>query len=148
MIWRDLLNDNTLTGLTPGGPPVTPHRLAEIEAFLALTLLPDLRALLTEMDGIYDTSGHYHLIMPAADILATNQLFRDNPAFRDAFQPFDSLLFFGQAGNGDLFAYPVPAHGEPGDTIIAWDHEDNRRRVVAPNLRTFIEDWVSGKIRL
>ena len=40
--------------------------------------------------------------------------------------PFDSLLLFGQLGNGDLFAHPV-LDGAVREDVFVWDHEDDSR---------------------
>ena len=42
--------------------------------------------------------------------------------------PFDNLLFFGDSGNGDLFALAIDADGRVrrGD-VFCWDHETDGR---------------------
>jgi hypothetical protein len=62
--------------------------------------------------------------------------------------PFDALLFFGDAGNGDQFAYGILDGEVRMPDIFAWDHENDSRYWVAPDLRQFIEWWAEGRIAL
>jgi len=59
--------------------------------------------------------------------------------------PFDALLFFGDAGTGDLFGL-VPHTGRPD--VFAWNHEDDSRTWVAPGLGKYLEWWQNGRIKL
>jgi len=61
-------------------------------------------------------------------IAADNVGFRSNADFRELYMPFDPLLFFADAGNGDQFAFP---RTPPRDEVFVWDHEDDSRRWVA-----------------
>lgn len=132
--------------LRPAGPPASPPILDELETTLGVVLPPELRGLLGEMNGVRDKYGP--LIMSAEEMLKTNRSFRENEDFGELYMPFDCLLFFAEAGNGDLFAYPVVAGTARPHDIFAWDHENDSRIWVAPALRTCIEWWVTGKISL
>ncbi|WSL80461.1 SMI1/KNR4 family protein [Kitasatospora sp. NBC_01266] len=59
--------------------------------------------------------------------------------------PFDPLLFFADAGNGDLFAL-LPRIGRPD--VFVWNHEDDSRTWVAPSLAKYLEWWLTGQIKL
>ena len=78
------------------------------------------------------------------------RIVRDNIHFRtsygEIYMPFDSLLFFADAGNGDQFAFPVTAEERTRSEVFAWDHEDDRRRLFAPSLRQYLSGWLSGQL--
>ena len=85
---------------------------------------------------------------PLDRIINDNIEFRTTKAFSELYMPFDNLLFFGDAGNGDQFAYPITAGRIRRPDVFAWNHEDDSRMWVAPSLGKYIE-WVgNGKISL
>jgi hypothetical protein len=60
---------------------------------------------------------------------------------------FCELLLFADAGNGDLLGYRLTMEGIPRDeSIYVWNHEDDSIIDVAPDLKSFLEGWVSGRI--
>ena len=65
-----------------------------------------LRELLAESNGV---RGEYDLalIWPVERIVTDNQSFRESESFRTLDMPFEGLLFFADAGNGDHFAFAV-----------------------------------------
>ena len=63
----------------------------------------------------------------------------------DSFMPFDSLLFFGDAGNGDMFAFPIVV-GPRVNGAFVWNDEDDSRTWVAPDLAKYLEWWADGRI--
>ena len=140
----------TVRGLTAEAtfsPGATDHRLSEAEARLAIAVPSDLRLLLSETDGI---RGQYELglVWPLARIVEDNLMFRSNPEFRELYMPFDGLLFFADAGNGDQFAYSVAGGQVRRPDIFVWNHEDDSRNWVAPDLRTYLDWWLSGKLKV
>jgi len=60
--------------------------------------------------------------------------------------PFDCLLFFADAGNGDQFAFAILNGESRRDDIFVWNHEDDSRCWVALRLDTFYEGWLTGRI--
>jgi hypothetical protein len=80
-----------------------------------------------------------------ARIVDDNQLFRNNQDFIRLYMPFDPLLFFADAGNGDQFAFRWKA--ELPD-IFVWDHENDSRTWVAPSLAKYLEWWLNGTIKI
>ncbi len=61
--------------------------------------------------------------------------------------PFDGLLFFADAGNGDRFAFRVLGR-ETGPDVYVWDHEDESRRRVARHLRDYLDRWLGGELTI
>lgn len=62
--------------------------------------------------------------------------------------PFEPLLFFADAGNGDMFAYTVCNGSVRRPDIFVWNHEDDSRTWVAPSLALYLEWWLSGKLKV
>jgi hypothetical protein len=118
--------------------------LTRAETQLGAALPGDLRALLAETNGVVGPSG-LGLVWPVERIAADNLTFRSD--FSDVYMPFDALLFFGDAGNGDQFAFTVGDSAGRAD-IFAWNHENDSRMWVAPELRTYLEWWADGRIEI
>lgn len=130
------------------GPPVSEDRLVAAEAALGIAFPDELRSLLGETDGVVGEYG-LGLVWPLDQIVKDNLEFRGCEGFRDLYMPFDCLLFFGDAGNGDQFAFPIQADGAiHRSDVFAWTHEDDGRKWIASSLKSFLERWSSGKIEL
>ena len=143
-MWRDLARQ-TLNGATTDGASDSDLRLAEGK--LAAALPSALRELLSETDGVVGEYG-LNLVWPLQRIVADNLAFRSNDEFRQLYMPFDPLLFFGDARNGDQLAYVILDGEVRMPDIFAWDHENDSRYWIAPDLRRFIEWWAEGRIAL
>lgn len=126
------------------GAPAVCESIDHCRAVLAAELDEDLRALLTEADGIEDEYGG-GLIWPVERIIADNLKFRTNLDLAELYMPFDALLFFADAGNGDQFAFVLR---DGRKDIFAWDHENDSRTWVAPNLEKYLTWWLDGTLRL
>jgi cell wall assembly regulator SMI1 len=128
--------------------PATEQQLSTAETALGIKLPPDLRDLLRESDGVMGEYG-LGLVWSLGQIVEENLRFRASPSFRDLYMPFDHLLFFADAGNGDQFAFPIHADGviHRAD-VFAWNHEEDSRTWVAQSLRDYLEGWISGRITL
>jgi hypothetical protein len=127
--------------------PASSTDLAATERIVASSLPAELRELLRQTDGIKGRYGE-GLIWPCARIAADNRLFRENEQFRDLYMPFDPLLFFADAGNGDQFAFPVCGGEVRRPDVFVWDHETDSRNCVAPDLARYLEWSCSGKLKL
>ena len=125
-------------------PGTTDRDIARAETTLGVALPPDLRELLIESNGIADDGPGLGLIWPLDDIVSRNLAMRTD--FRDTFMPFEPLLFFGDAGNGDQFAFAVISGVATGRGLFSWNHEDDSRCWVAPDLRHYLEWWSDGRI--
>lgn len=95
----------------------------------------ELVSLLQETDGI---AGGYGVdtVWPLERIVEDNLRFWSDGSFANLYMPFDALLFFGDNGGGDQFAF-VRAPGRPD--IFVWQHEDDSRRWVALDLRDYLD---------
>lgn len=104
----------------------------------------DLVALLLETNGVIGENG-LALIWPVERIAEDNITFRTTPAFADLYMPFDPLVFFGDAGNGDQFAFVLR---DGRKDVFAWNHENDSRTWVAPRLDRYLTWWIDGTITL
>ena len=141
-VWRELIND-----LTPGATfaaGVSVRAIADAESALGGVLPSDLRSLLQESNGVSGEHG-LGLVWSLERIVADNAHFRGNDDFVDVYMPFDPLLFFADAGNGDQFAFVWTPRR---DEVFAWDHETDSRRWVAPSLETYLRWWIGGDLTL
>jgi hypothetical protein len=141
-VWTDLIA--ALPGevrLFDGAPEAV---LRDAERQLGQSFPAELAALLAETNGVEGEYG-LGLIWPIERIASGNLSLRGNDALTQACMPFDALLFFADAGNGDLFAL-IPHTGKPD--VFAWDHENDSRRWVAPGLGTYLEWWLTGELTL
>ncbi|MEV0344131.1 SMI1/KNR4 family protein [Nonomuraea sp. NPDC050680] len=94
----------------------------------------DLQELLRQTNGVLDRWA-VDVIWPIDQLVRDNSTFRTFPDFKELYMPFDSLLFFGDNGGGDQFAYVV----EPDrHDIFVWDHENDSRQWVAGNLEEYL----------
>jgi cell wall assembly regulator SMI1 len=126
-------------------PPASAEAIGEIELRLGSSVPEDLRALLRESNGVL---GEYSVdaVWTAERIADDNAAFRADASFAQLYQPFDGLLFFGDNGGGDQFAYRAD---DPQAGIIVWDHETDDRRKVADDLADYLrqalpcegDDW-------
>jgi hypothetical protein len=124
-------------------PPVTPEELRQCEAALGQPLPEELRALLAETNGVEGEYG-LGLVWSAERIAADNSRFRRSPDFAELYMPFDPLVFFSDAGNGDQFAVVMRGNRE----VYVWNHEDDSRTWVAPTVLQFLEAWMTGRLKV
>ncbi|MET9834605.1 SMI1/KNR4 family protein [Streptomyces sp. NPDC006385] len=141
-MWRELALEFSNVELHP---PASEDALSLIEERLGQIIPLSLRSLLEETDGINAEYGT-EVVWPAERILAENISLRSNEQFKDLYMPFDSLLFFGDNGGGDQFAFVRTPERED---VFVWDHETDSRSWVSPSLENFLrsalgsggEDW-------
>lgn len=130
------------TGALPGvtfRPPVDRAALAAAEQRLGRGLPAQLAALLLETDGVV---GAYAkgVVWSLDRIVEQNLLFWAPDAFPGLYMPFDPLLFFGDNGGGDQFAFVLTP--ERPD-IFVWDHETDSRLWAARELEDYLHRSVA-----
>jgi len=137
-MWRELIT--TICPEATYADPAPSTELRRAGEVLNCTLPDDLISLLRETNGV---QGHYEhgLVWPIERIIADNLHFRED--FRDLYMPFDPLLFFADAGNGDQFAFP---RTPPRDEVFSWNHEDDSRRWAASSLEQYLQWWLDGTL--
>ena len=144
-MWLELVSQ--LTQDLQSHSPATLNEIASVESELEVSLPRELKNLLQESNGV---EGPYGLGL----IWGTERIKRDNLSFRrfldfkDLYMPFDHLLFFADAGNGDLFALAILNNKIRNPDIFVWNHENDSREWVAPSLERYLEWWLNGKLKI
>ncbi|MER5860545.1 SMI1/KNR4 family protein [Streptomyces sp900105245] len=141
-VWTEAVE--ALPGTAVLQPPAPQSALERCAAVLGHPLPGDLAALLRESNGIEDEYGD-GLIWSAEQIASDNRTLRDDAALATLYMPFAPLLFFADAGNGDLFA--LLSRIDRLDVFV-WNHENDSRTWVAPSLAKYVEWRMTGKIEL
>lgn len=144
-MWRSFLQ--SLSPDCSFSSAAEPDSIAAAQRRLQVEFPAELVDLLSESDGVQGQYG-LGLVWPVERILSDNLAFRANADFQELYMPFDCLLFFGDAGNGDQFAYPICAGIIRRPDVFAWEHEQDSRSWVAPSLRTYLDWWLTGRIKL
>lgn len=144
-MWKELAKQHSSAVAVQAGASEMAIELAE--RTLGVRFPDDLRSCLMESDGI---DGEYGLglVWSLERIVRENQDFRGNADFRQLYMPFDCLLFFADAGNGDQFAFPIQAGEIRRGDVFVWNHEDDSRNWVAPSLSKYLECWLCGKLKM
>lgn len=144
-MWRELVQQ--ICKICIFFPAATQQQIAELEASLRTKLSVDLISLLFETNGI-GKDTELNTIFSVEKIKSVNLDFRSAPEFQDIFAPFDLLLFFAEAGNGDYFAFEITNNEVIKPNIWVWNHEDDGRRIIASSLDKYLIGWLSGNISI
>jgi hypothetical protein len=104
--------------------------------------LPDeLRSLLLETNGIIGSNG-LDVVWRLDRIIEDNRMFRTSSDFAELYLPFDGLLFFGDNGGGDQFAFVLRDNRRD---IFVWDHETDSRCWIAGHLESYLTHALSAE---
>lgn len=125
--------------------PITEKELSSIKEQLKIELPKPLIELYSETNGI---KGPYYSYIWSTEMLIKENLSVWNIEEFENYKKPDNLLFFVDAGNGDLFGYLIVNGTVESEVIYVWNHEDSTQRIVAPTLRDFIKGWYSGEISI
>jgi hypothetical protein len=131
------------------GPPATAEQIAAAEQALGARLPADVREMLSEFNGIWQTSAVGRKGGRAPDIafLDTRHLSVDVPAyFDDCGNPLPSVaslrkvVFVAQSnGFGDLWGVcAADVDGHPAGAVVRLDHEVGELEACHPSLADFI----------
>lgn len=132
-------------------PPASDAALEEFKTAFGWSSLPrDLEELYRQTNGVEEWMGSEKigtLIWSVEEAALENRRHRqwELPGKRES-GAADGLLFAG-AGNGDAFVFLMGNAGDSESAAIhVWDHEDGSLTAIAPDLKTFLYGWVTGKI--
>ena len=150
MKWQKIINeiDNHPTKFQANKPL---QKASKISSEFNLELPIELLEFHEETNGIsemMDDEKIGDLIWGIESVITENKEFRTNQSFKELYMSFDCLLFIGDAGNGDNFGYSIQENKIRKTDIYAWNHEDDSRIWVAPDLEMLIRWWASGKIKI
>jgi hypothetical protein len=131
--------------------PATAKAVARFRTTFSFQLPSSLTELYEQSDGIqekWQAQVVGSLIWPLQQVVARNIEMRTHPGFEELYMPFDHLLFFSDAGNGDLFGFRILKEQIRRNDVYVWNHENDSRSWVAPNVERFVEWWLQGKIKV
>lgn len=137
-MWRELIAD--LGENAVFNPPASVEEIQDLETRLQMSLPEDFVALLGETNGA--EVGFVRIVWSINEIAENNEELRSQVRIGgelQAYMPVDHLFFFGEAGNGDLFAFPIAPEGAR-NRVFMWNHEDDSRTCQAHSLA----DWLRG----
>ncbi|MFK4066774.1 SMI1/KNR4 family protein [Streptomyces sp. NPDC029674] len=131
-MWRDLILEAMADAEL--AEPATSEALAGAERVLGQPLPGDLSFLLRECNGV---RGHYDtdVVWSAERIAKENASFRASADFAKLYMPFEPLMFFGDNGGGDQFAF---IRNPLRDDVFVWDHESDGRSWAANGLADYL----------
>ena len=142
-MWKQYIQSAT-TGYHFAKPAIKSD-IRQIKKQLHVDLPTDLLELLSETNGVFDEFD-CPLVWSTKQIIEDNLFFRTFSDYKDIYMPFDHLLFFSDAGNGDLFGFAILNGSIQRDDVFVWDHESDSRKWVASSLKDFIEGWANDRI--
>jgi hypothetical protein len=131
-MWRELVLE--MFGDAVCGEPASEKALADVAEALGQPLPLDLASLLAECDGVRGPTA-LDVVWSAERIVRDNLAFRSTPDFRSLYMPFEPVMFFGDNGGGDHFAF---VRQPERDEVFVWDHETDSRYLVAYSLRDYL----------
>ncbi|MFI0351146.1 SMI1/KNR4 family protein [Actinomadura sp. 9N407] len=134
-MWRELIG--RLYGDAEFAEPASDGEIDRIERTLGQEVAADLRELLLQSNGVRAEYGS-GLVWSVQEIIKENTEFRQSADFAELYKPFDQLMFMGDNGGGDQFAY-VRAPEVPAGDVFVWDHETDERERVATSLADYLE---------
>ncbi len=144
-MWKEFVSN--LTNDSKYLLPVKEDEIHKAEQILNVKFSEELKSLLLETNGI-KSEFQVDLIWSLDRILNDNIQFRNYRDFKELYMPFDCLLFFADAGNGDQFAYTIIDGKIRRNDVFVWNHENDSRIWVASSLKQYIEWWLNGTIKL
>lgn len=133
--WRKL--SSRLDSESEFADATTREQITAAQAALGILFPDELCQLLLETDGITGRYGPCR-IWPLARIVSDNIQFRRNSDFAELYMPFDPLLFFGDDGGGDQYAYRILAGKIEYTDVYAWQHDSDSRTWFARDLRDYL----------
>ncbi|GAA1767390.1 hypothetical protein GCM10009834_26650 [Streptomonospora arabica] len=131
-VWRELIVE--LYPMAEPAAPADAATVALIEKELGLPVPFELASLFAECDGVSNEYGDA-VVWPAQRVVEDNLAMRAEPDYVELYAPFHDLVFFGDSDMGPQFAW---VHTDYGPGIVVWDHETDRRRLVAVSLRDYL----------
>lgn len=140
------------------GPPATEQELARVEAELGVRLPAELRELLSEFNGVWNTSEASREFGSEPEIvyLDTESMigrvpkyisYSGDPPITPRGNDLRQVAFVAQVnGFADLYGICLePLGGFLTGTVVRLDHETGELEAVYPDLRTFVEDGLKPR---
>jgi hypothetical protein len=140
MDWRKHIS--TLSPDIRFNAPARPEEIRDAETTLGVLFPEALRELWGQTNGLIDHYGNW-FVWSSEEIVKRNLEMRNFPGFSELFMPFDTLLFFGDDGGGDLFFFPILDGKIRNEFMFRWDHETDSRILEVHHLKTFVDRFIA-----
>ena len=140
MDWRKHIS--TLLPDMEFNPPARPEEIRDIETKLNVAVPEALREVWGQSNGLYHNGACF--VWSTDDIVKENQEMRTFPGLNELYMPFDTLLFFGDDGGGDLFFFPILDGKIRNEFMFRWNHETDSRILEAHHLKTFVDKFIAA----
>ncbi|WP_125776846.1 SMI1/KNR4 family protein [Antribacter gilvus] len=137
-MWADLIYSSFAGAVV--GPPESPGALDEAARALGSRVPEDLASLLSECGGVKGALG-VAAVWPLRQIVEVNNRFRTDAVLGSLYMPFDGLVFFGDDGGGDQFAF---VDRQRRRDVFVWEHETDSRRWVSSSLERYLRQSLAG----
>jgi hypothetical protein len=144
MGWREFIQN--LDSECTFQPPAAMSQINDVEKALQITFPSDLSTLLLETNSVYFPEYYIHIVWSIELILKVNTDMRTKVETYPYNMPFDHLLFFADAGNGDQFAFPIGNDNKVREKVFVWKHEDDSRAYIARNFSHYLEKWLTRQM--
>ena len=136
-MWKDYLSNISVECQFQN--PVTKFDLQSVEDKLHVKIPAKVLELYKETNGVFGPYGISYF-------WSTEQMIRENLLARNSHNNMDNILFFSDAGNGDLFCYFLFDGKQENEYIYCWNHEDGSVKIIASSLEEFLKGWILGEI--
>ncbi len=123
---------------------VTEKQIADFEKETGLQLPPEAKAIYLFSDGIQDGWWTVFPLEKLFELNAAQRLRAAHHKNEGFYLPFESMYFFGEEGNGDLYGFPI-VDGQIGGRVYRWDHETDNREFVGADLLSFLQYQIEFK---
>ncbi len=123
--------------------PAQPEEIHDAETRLGVVFPDALKELWSQSNGLIDHYGCW-FIWSRQEMVKENLEMRTFPGFSELFMPFDTLLFFGDDGGGDLFFFPILDGKIRNEFLFRWDHETDSRILEQHHLKTFVDRFITA----
>ena len=134
-MWQEIVA--SLTDDYKFAPPASEAEIRQAEEKLGVTFPRELRSFLLEANGLHANCGAT-IIGSVDSIVKDNLEYREIAAFKELYMPFECLLFFGDNGGGDRFAYGITSTGVNELYIYMWDHETDGRPCYSYSIERYL----------
>ena len=128
------------------GPSAMPEDLARAASALKTTFPEELKALLTECNGVTEVMAIDGQPVETSWLIWTLEeivRWQSEPGRADPGPPSSWLVFANAGADGIVFGYD---RALSGDGIWAWYPNEQRGENVAPSLSSFLRGWITGKV--
>jgi cell wall assembly regulator SMI1 len=134
-MWKDMIR--ALYEDAEFAPAASDTEIDQVEGRLGQTVPNELRDLLRHANGVHAECGA-GLVWSVKEIIDLNTQFRQGAEIAELYMSFEQLMFFGDNGGGDQFAYVrLPSGQNTG--VYVWDHETDDRKWVASSLTDYLQ---------